>query len=109
MLFKKIHKEMILNGTKTATRRVWKRPMVKVGGIYKCKTKMLSKDYFAKIKVTKLYKQKLIDMKDEDTNKEGYKNLMDFQDIWIKINSEWNPFLKVDVIEFEVVGGKKNV
>ena len=49
MLFKKEHKEMILSGTKTQTRRIWKRPMVKVGGIYKAKLKMMSKDYFAKI------------------------------------------------------------
>ncbi len=103
MLFKKIHKEMILNGTKTTTRRIWKRPMVKVGGIYKCKSKMFDKKCFANIKVTKLYRQKLRDMNDEDAKKEGYNNVIDFQDIWIKINREWYPFLEVFVIEFEVV------
>ncbi len=103
MIFKEEHKKMILNGTKTATRRIWKRPMVKIGGVYKCKLKMLSKGYFAKIKVTELYKQELMNMKDEDAKKEGYKNTRDFQEVWIKINDEWNPFLKVDVIEFEVV------
>ena len=41
MLFRPEHKQMILDGTKTATRRVWKKPMVKVGGIYKAKLKML--------------------------------------------------------------------
>ena len=103
MLFKKEHQQMILEGKKTATRRVWKKPMVKVGGIYKAKLKMLSKDYFAKIKVTKLYKQKLMDMREEDAKKEGYSNVMKFKDIWCDINKEWLPYLEVDVIEFEVV------
>lgn len=108
MLFKPEHKQMILNGTKTATRRVWKKPMVKVGGIYKAKLKMLSKDYFAKIKVTQFYTQRLRKMNESDCRKEGYNSLGEFVDIWIKINGKWNPDLFVDVIEFEVVKEKDN-
>ena len=115
MLFKPKHKEMILNGTKTATRRVWKKPMVKVGGIYKCKLKMLSKKSFAKIKVIKLYKQRLYEMTSEDTKKEGYNNLKEFEKIWIEINGNWNNRLTghwngnlvVDVIEFELLKQSK--
>jgi len=103
MLFKKEHKQMILNGTKTATRRNWKKPMVKVGGVYKCKLKMLDKKYFAKIKVTKLYKQTMVDMSFEDLKKEGYDNLSEFKEIWIKINGFWNTDAIVDVVEFEVL------
>lgn len=94
---------MILSGKKTATRRVWKRPMVKVGGIYKAKLKRLSKDYFAKIKVTKLFKQRLGDMWSEDWLKEGYKSRFDFVDVWVQINGNYSSFLEVYVIEFEVV------
>ena len=101
MLFKQEHKEMILNGTKTATRRIWKKPRVKVGGIYKCKTKMLSKDYFAKIEVVKLYQQKLIEMNDNDAFKEGY-YFKDFVEIWKKINGKWNGDQEVYVIEFKL-------
>jgi hypothetical protein len=103
MLFKPEHLQMILAGTKTATRRIWKKPMVKVGNIYKAKLKMLSRDYFAKIKVTKMFKQELGEMTDEDARKEGYKNIMAFHEIWIKINGAWQDNLLVDVIEFEVV------
>ena len=103
MLFKPEHKEMILNGTKTATRRIWKRPMVKIGGIYKAKLKMLSKEYFAKIQVTKLYKQCLYSMSDEDAKKEGYESIEEFKKIWIKINGVWNKGLNVDVIEFNLL------
>lgn len=104
MLFKPEHKDMILNGTKTATRRNWKKPMVKVGGIYKCKLQMLSKDYFAKIKVIKLYKQYLWEIKRKDALKEGYNSLSDFREIWIKINGGWNSNMKVYVIEFALLG-----
>ena len=103
MLFKPEHKEMILAGKKTATRRVWKKPRVKVGGIYKAKLKMLSKDYFAKIKVTKLFKQPLKEMTQRDANKEGYPNLKEFYNVWARINGIVNLNLVVDVIEFEVV------
>ena len=101
MLFKLEHKEMILKGTKTATRRDWKKPMVKVGGIYKCKLKMLSKEYFALIKVTKFYKQRLGDMTNKDAKKEGYNSLREFYNIWIQINGDFNP-QEVYVIEFKL-------
>ena len=109
MLFKPEHKYLILDGKKTVTRRVWKKPMVKIGGIYKCKLKMLSKDYFAKIKVTKFFKQRLGDMNQEDVLKEGYKWNYEFMDIWKKINGIYDPVLEVDVIEFEVVKDSKSV
>lgn len=103
MLFKPKHKEMILNGTKTATRRNWKKPMVKVGGIYKCKLKTLSKKYFAKIKVIKLYKQRLREMTLRDVKKEGYSSLKEFFDVWSRINGIVHFHQEVDVVEFEVI------
>ena len=103
MLFKPEHKKMILEGKKTATRRVWKKPRVKVGGIYKAKLKMLSKDYFAKIKVTNLFKQPLAEMTQQDFEKEGYPQPNDFIFIWSQINGGWDRNMVVDVIEFEVV------
>ena len=103
MLFRPKHKHMILIGKKTATRRVWKRPMVKIGGIYKCKTKMLSKDYFAKIKVIKLFKQKLVDMYGDDFSKEGYMSYNEFKEVWEEINGKWNDKQEVYVIEFALL------
>ncbi len=102
MLFKPEHKEMILNGTKTATRRIWKKPMVKVGGIYKCKLRMLDKKYFAKIQVTKLYKQKLKKVTNEDARKEGYKSVVDFYKVFYDINGMIKMNQVVYVIEFKL-------
>ena len=108
MLFKKEHKDMILNGTKTATRRAWKRPMVKVGNIYQAKLKMLSKEYFAKIKVIKLYKQRLRKMGLKDAKREGYPSLKEFFNVWYRINGLVNFSQEVYVIEFEVVEDSQN-
>jgi hypothetical protein len=104
MLFKPEHRPMILEGRKTATRRSWKTPRVKVGGIYKAKLQMLSKEYFTRIKVTKLYQQKLGNMTLEDVKKEGYDTHAAFKEIWIKINGSWDPELRPYVIEFELEG-----
>jgi len=103
MIFRPEHIKMILEGKKTATRRIWKKPMVKVGGIYKVKAVMLSKVYHCRIKVNFLYHQRLGAMTLEDAKKEGYDSLEAFQDIWIAINGEYDLHLIVDVVEFELV------
>jgi hypothetical protein len=103
MLFKPEHVEMIKTGKKTATRRNWKRQMVKVGGIYFIKTKMLSKKNYGKIKVLDVYREDLCDMDDNDAKKEGYNTLGEFVDVWRKINGTWDSNQKVYVIDFEVI------
>lgn len=101
MLFKTEHIEMIKKGTKTQTRRNWKRRMVKPGGIYKVKTKMLSKDYHCKIKVISVNKEKLFDMNEDDFIAEGYTDPNEFWDIWEKINGKPENIC-VYVIDFEL-------
>ena len=107
MLFKESHIPMILNGTKTATRRNWAKPYVIVGHSYPVKTKMLSKETHCRIKVLKVFKQKLKEMTQADCIKEGYFGRKEFQIIWEKINGFWNPEMEVYVIEFEKVEGEK--
>lgn len=107
MLFQPEHIQLILEGKKTATRRDWKKPMVKIGGIYKVKTIMLSRKYYAKIKVIDLYMEDLCDMDDEDAKKEGYKTLGAFIDVWRKINGTWDSNKKVYVIEFKLMEKQK--
>lgn len=109
MLFKEQHMDMILSGKKTQTRRAWKRPMVKVGGIYKCKLQMLSKEYFAKIKVLKLWQEHIDDCSEEDAIKEGYGCKAHFMKVFEEINPKFLEEIlqrkspKIWVIEFKLV------
>ncbi|OPY24958.1 MAG: hypothetical protein A4E26_00073 [Methanobacterium sp. PtaU1.Bin097] len=105
MLFKPEHVEMIKNGTKTQTRRNWKRRMVKPGGIYKVKTEMLSKDYHCKIKVTDVRKEMLYGLTVEDAQKEGYNSIEEYEKVWESINGSFDNIC-VYVIDFELLKGE---
>jgi hypothetical protein len=102
LLFKPEHVQPVLSGLKTQTRRVWKKPRVKVGRIYKAKTKLFSKDYFALLRVTGLRKERLGDLSPEDAQAEGGYSIEQFKRIWKEINGSWNPEQEVWVVEFEV-------
>ncbi len=112
MLFKPEHVEMIKNGTKTQTRRNWKRRMVKVydpehperGGIYKVKTQMLSKDHHCKIRVTDVRREMLYGLTLEDAKKEGYNSIEEYEKVWEEINGSFDN-IWVYVVDFELVKG----
>ncbi|AGK61143.1 hypothetical protein Asulf_01143 [Archaeoglobus sulfaticallidus PM70-1] len=82
---------------------VWKKPRVKVGGIYKAKTKLFSKDYFALLRVTRLRKERLGDISPEDAQAEGGYSIEQFKRIWKEINGSWDPEQEVWVVEFEML------
>ena len=103
MLFTPEHVEMIKKGVKTQTRRDWKKRMVKVGGVYKVKTKMLSKDYHCKIMVDNIRQELLKRISEEDAKKEGCKDVWEYFLVWSKINKRWNGDLCVYVIDFHLV------
>lgn len=105
MLFKPEHIEMIRRGEKTATRRDWKRLMVKIGGVYSAKTRLFQPnsecDVF--VRVVKLYRQPLGEMTEEDALKEGGYTIEEFIRVWKDINGWWDPYHVVWVVEFEKV------
>ena len=107
MLFKPEHVKMILSGQKTQSRRLWKKPMAKVDGTYKAKNKLFSKDYFAVLHVTKLWKEKLLDISEEDAKKEGYPSrgafLQKFYDIYGLDPALGYNNLTVTALEWELV------
>jgi len=104
MLFKDYLIEQILAGKKTATRRLWGKPMVKVGNTYACK-----KSYYEKrvncpiIRVTKLHLQELRHMTEADAKAEGFKDLKEFRKAWLAINEYYNPQEPVWVVEFKLI------
>jgi hypothetical protein len=71
LLFKPEHVEPILKGLKTQTRRIWKKPRVLVGSTQKAKTVMLSKEYFALLKITGLHHEVFQCLTEEDAKAEG--------------------------------------
>jgi len=71
LLFKPEHVPLILNKTKTETRRIWKRSRCKIGSIHKAKTEMLSKEYFAKLKILDCHREEFHCITEEDVQKEG--------------------------------------
>jgi len=86
LLFKKEHVKPILNGNKTQTRRIWKKPRAKIGSIHMAKTQMLSTEYFAKLKITQVKTEKIGDISEADSIKEGYKNKEDYLMKFFQIN-----------------------
>jgi len=73
LLFKKEHIFPILLGKKIQTRRVWKKPRANIGTIHLAKTGMLEKRYFAKLEITNVFMEKIGDISEIDSIKEGYK------------------------------------
>jgi hypothetical protein len=83
MLFKEFHAPMILDGTKTQTRRpvtLFKKgpkkgqevPPKRVNSIQQCRTRMLDKaSTFAHIRIVRVWKERLGDISSADANAEG--------------------------------------
>lgn len=106
-LFQKEHVAPILEGTKTQTRRAWKKQRALPGKTHLAKTKMLSKEYFARLLVNKVYQQRLGDISEEDAKAEGYPSRADYLDAFARINKQptGDSFLDqtVYVIEFQLI------
>lgn len=103
MLFKPYLVEPILSGTKTETRRLWKRCLVKVGGVYKAKTNFRDNSTFATIVITYIRTERLGYIDSDGLKKEGCRSLDEFKQIWIDSYGSWQPDARVFVIGFQLV------
>lgn len=101
ILFQQEHILPILDGTKTQTRRIWKRPRAKVGSIHLAKTKMLSKEYFARLEILAVGQERLGDITDEDANAEGYRSALAYLFAFQKIN-KWPDGKMVEMCDLMV-------
>ena len=103
ILFKKEHVPLILSGRKTQTRRLWKRQRAKVGSIHLAKLKMLSKEYFARIRILKVWQERLSHLSTEDALKEGYPSRAHFLAKFWEINGITSSQIWLWVVEFELL------
>ena len=99
-MFKKDLLNLVVSGRKTQTRRLHKN-ILREGRIYALKRSWIEStgDY---IKITKVTRQKLGDVTEEEAVKEGFSNIDEFRSAWIRINGSWNPEMEVTVYEFEL-------
>lgn len=105
ILFKHTHIFPILIGLKTQTRRTWKKPRVLIGSIQQAKTEMISKYFFARLRVLAVYQERLGDMTEPDAYEEGGYSLDEYKEVFTQINGFWDDNLIVYVVKFEVLEG----
>lgn len=110
ILFMPEHVEKILSGQKTETRRLWTKQRAKVGSIHKAKTRMLSTDYFALLKIERVYLERLCDISLKSIKAEGYSTREEYREVLEKANKRskfvWDDDLVVWVVKFSVVEEK---
>ena len=108
MIFTKENIELISHGLKTETRRIWKKPHVKVGKTHQCRTSRYAKtpEDSPYIKITAMRKERLGEITPEAAKREGMDSglkVFQFRELWVKLHGLWDPDQEVYVIDFEVV------
>ena len=104
-IFKRKHLNLILQGTKTQTRRI-SRYRLKIGKAYAVRSKMLEPAQ-ARITITRAWRQQLRNLTPEDVHKEGFNNFTEFRQAWIEIYGTWNPDQIVTAYEFRLLTQKQ--
>jgi len=100
MLFKKHLLEKVLDGSKTQTRRLSKRTY-RQGNTYGVTCRRYQKP-MAHVKILQAYPQRLFNVTEEQAKAEGFTNLAEFLQTWIKINGYFIPWQTVNAYEFHL-------
>ena len=108
MIFSPENIELIREGKKTETRRIWKKPHVKVGKTYQCRTSRYAKtpEDSPYIKIIAMRKERLGEITPEAAEREGMDSglkIFQFRELWVKLHGLWDPDQIVTVIDFKVV------
>ena len=88
LLFKPEHVGPILAGTKTQTRRIWPRWRANIRSTHLAKTKMLSREHFAKLYIFNRWEELLGDITEEDAQAEGYNSREEYLAKFAEINAK---------------------
>ena len=110
LLFKPEHVKPILDGTKTQTRRIWKRARAKAGSVHKAKLGLFSKEFFALLKIKAVWREEFHSITEEEAKKEGgytresyIKKFFEINPKAYKLTDQGRIPFNVWVVEFELV------
>lgn len=104
LLFKEEHIKLIQNGTKTETRRLWKKQRANVGSIHLMKLKMLSNVNYGKILIKKVRQEHLSDITEQGAMAEGGYTREEYMNLWFEINPKSPPNPILFALRFEYLG-----
>lgn len=102
LLFKPEHREPILTGRKTETRRVWERQRARVGAVHQARLALFGPP-FAWLKVLDVRVEELEAIDEAGAWREGYENVTDFMAVFERINPGYAG-APVTVVRFELFG-----
>ncbi len=104
ILFQPEHVQPTLDGIKIKTRRHGKKRW-RVESVHKAKTAMISRDYFALLRILTIHREPLGAMTEKDAQEEGGYTLEGYKKEWEDIHGpcSWDPGLVVWVVQFERV------
>ncbi|MBI2935339.1 MAG: ASCH domain-containing protein [Chloroflexi bacterium] len=109
ILFKPDSKEKILAGRKWQTRKLWDRPRAKEGAehLVYLRPPMTGEKPFARIRIKRVWRQRLGEMNEEEARAEGHESLPAFFEQFQRINGRKIQGdlrqLQVYAVEFEVL------
>lgn len=90
LLFRPEHVNLILHGTKTQTRRIWKRRRVREGSAHLCYTRppfaRPAGKPFARVYIEHVRTEPLLDISEHDARAEGYENVGAYLEAFARIN-----------------------
>ena len=109
ILFKHSHIFPILIGLKTQTRRTWEKARIKPGSIHLAKTEMISKQFFARLRVLEVYQERLCDMTEQDAWEEGGYTLDSYRETFQRIYGFWDDNRIVWTVKFEIIDKREQI
>ncbi len=109
ILFKHTYIFPIFIGLKIQTRRTWEKARIKPGSVHLAKTEMISKQFFARLRVLEVYQERLGDMTEQDAWEEGGYTLDEYREIFQRIYGFWDDNRIVLTVKFEIIDKREPI